>query len=111
MKKILIPAIVVLISFLGGCNSNAVDDSAITAKIKSKLATDSDTSEIKISVETKAGVVTLTGNVPNDTEKTKAETLAKNTDGVKRVQNEIKVNQEASSSLSEKSKEAGEPIR
>jgi len=110
MKKILIPAIVVLISFLGGCNSNAVDDSAITAKIKSKLATDSDTSAIRVSVETKDGVVTLTGNVPNDTEKTKAETLAKNTDGVKRVQNEIKVNPEASSTLSEKAKGAGEAI-
>jgi hyperosmotically inducible protein len=110
MKKILIPTLVVLLSFVGGCNSHAVDDSAITAKIKSRLATDSDTSAIRISVETKDGVVTLTGNVPNDTEKTKAETLAKNTDGVKRVQNEIKVNPEASSSLSEKAKEAGDAI-
>ncbi|HEV8486161.1 MAG TPA: BON domain-containing protein, partial [Blastocatellia bacterium] len=49
---------------LVGCNSRAVDDSAITAKVKSKLAADSQTSAIKISVETKDGVVTLSGTVP-----------------------------------------------
>jgi hyperosmotically inducible periplasmic protein len=97
MKKLVIPTIIALVALLAGCNSQAVDDSAITAKVKSKLATDSDTSAIRISVETKEGVVTLTGNVPTDTEKSKAETLAKNTDGVKRVQNEIKVTPESSS--------------
>lgn len=114
MKRLVIPTIIVFVAFLAGCNSQAIDDSAITAKVKSKLATDSQTSAIKISVETNGGVVTLTGNVPSDTEKSKAETLAKSTDGVKRVQNEIKVTPESSSTVGDKAgetaKEAGEAI-
>jgi hyperosmotically inducible periplasmic protein len=114
MKKLVIPTIIAVVAFLAGCNSQAVDDSAITAKLKTKLATDSQTSAIKIGVETKSGVVTLTGNVPTDTEKTKAETLAKSTEGVKRVQNEIKVTPESSSNFGDKAgeaaKEAGETI-
>ena len=106
MKRLMIPTIIAVVAFLAGCNSQAIDDSAITAKVKSKLATDSQTSAIKISVETNGGVVTLTGNVPSDTEKSKAETLAKSTDGVKRVQNEIKVTPESSSTVGDT---AGEP--
>ena len=105
MKKLVLPTIIAVVAFFAGCNSQAVDDTAITTKVKSKLATDSQTSAIRISVETKNGVVTLTGDVPNDTEKTKAEALAKNTEGVKRVQNEIKVTPEASSS-----KDVGESL-
>ncbi|HKA19896.1 MAG TPA: BON domain-containing protein [Blastocatellia bacterium] len=108
MKRLVIPTIIAVVAFLAGCNSQAVDDSAITAKVKSKLATDSQTSAIRISVETKGGVVTLTGNVPSDTEKSKAETLAKNTDGVKRVQNEIKVTPESSSTVGDKAGEAAQ---
>jgi len=114
MKRLVIPTIIAVVALLAGCNSQAIDDSAITAKVKSKLATDTQTSAIRISVETKNGVVMLTGNVPSDTEKSKAETLAKNTDGVKRVQNEIKVTPESSSTVGDKAgeaaKEAGEAI-
>jgi len=114
MKRLVIPTIIAVVAFLAGCNSQAIDDSAITAKVKSKLATDTQTSAIRISVETKEGVVTLTGNVPSDTEKSKAETLAKNTDGVRRVQNEIKITPESSSNVGDKAgeaaKEAGEAI-
>src|SRR5262249_56290069 len=108
MKRLVIPTIIAVVAFLACCNSQAVDDAAITAKVKSKLATDSQTSAIRISVETKGAVVTLTGNVPSDTEKSKAETLAKNTDGVKRVQNEIKVTPESSSTVGDKAGEAAQ---
>jgi hyperosmotically inducible protein len=94
--------------FLVSCNSQAVDDSTITAKVKSKLAADTETSAIKIGVETRDGIVTLSGTVPTDTEKTKAEQIARATDGVKRVSNDIKVdpNSRSATNLGEKSGEA-----
>lgn len=73
------------------CNSRTINDSEITAKVKAKLAQDSQTSAIKIGVSTNQGVVTLSGTVPTDTEKTRAEEIAKQTDGVKRVADYITI--------------------
>src|SRR5215467_6454496 len=73
------------------CNSQMLADTGITAKVKGKLAEDSQTSAIKISVSTTNGVVTLGGTVPTDTEKSRAEQIARQTDGVKKVVNEINV--------------------
>ena len=42
--------------------------------------------------------MTLSGTVPTETEKSKAETLAKDTDGVKKVLNHIKVDQSSANS-------------
>lgn len=66
-------------------------DSSITTKVKAKFAKDSDVSARKIHVKTKNGVVTLTGNARSDAEKSKAEDLAKEIEGVKSVTNNIKV--------------------
>jgi len=73
------------------CNSRAVDDAEVTAKIKARLATDSQTSAIKIGVETSDGAVTLTGTVPTQQEKRRAEELATSEPGVKKVVNNINV--------------------
>src|SRR5262249_12992395 len=73
------------------CNSRTINDSEITAKVKAKLAEDSQTSAIKIGVSTNQGIVTLSGTVPTDTERTKAEQIAKQTDGVNRVVDYISV--------------------
>jgi osmotically-inducible protein OsmY len=70
----------------------AIDDAATTAKIKAKLAADSQTSAIKIDVETNNGAVTLTGTVPSEQEKAKAAELATDEPGVKRVIDNIHVN-------------------
>jgi len=112
MKRLTIATLIAVTAFFVGCNSQALDDSTITAKVKSKLATDSQTSAIKIGVETKQGIVTLSGTVPTDTEKTKAEQLARNTDGVKKVQNDIKVNPEttSASNFGEKAEEAAKDV-
>lgn len=91
MRRFIIPTLMAVTVILAGCSSQRVDDTAITTKVKSKLAADSETSAMKISVETKDGVVTLSGAVDKDTEKNKAEQLARNTDGVKGVANNIKV--------------------
>jgi hyperosmotically inducible protein len=76
--------------------------------VKSKLAADTETSAIKIGVETREGIVTLSGTVPTDTEKTKAEQIARATEGVKRVANDIKVdpNSRSATNLGDKSGEA-----
>ena len=111
MRRVLIPMLIAVAVFLAGCNAQAVDDSTITAKVKSKLAADTDTSAIKISVETREGVVTLSGSVPTDAEKAKAEQIARGTEGVKRVANDIKVDPSRSASnLGDKASEAAKGV-
>lgn len=66
-------------------------DVAITTQVKSKLLGDTNTPGLKIDVDTKDGVVTLTGTVPSAAEKQRAVELAQATDGVKSVVDRIKV--------------------
>jgi hyperosmotically inducible protein len=68
-----------------------VDDSAITAAVKGKLAADGDVNPFNIDVDTNEGVVTLQGRVEKEEARSTAERLAKETDGVVRVINLIKV--------------------
>jgi len=69
----------------------AVDDSWITTKVKTDLAKDKGTSATKIHVNTKAGVVVLTGTVPSAAEKEKAEQDARSVKGVVDVENQLTV--------------------
>jgi len=73
------------------CERRNIADSAINTNVKSKLAADTETSALKINVETNGGVVTLTGIVPTQAEKSQAEQTARNTEGVTRVINNITV--------------------
>jgi hyperosmotically inducible protein len=63
----------------------AITDTWITTKIQSKYFLDTDVKGINIDVDTKDGVVTLTGTVGNDAVHKEAVALAKSTDGVKQV--------------------------
>src|SRR6266545_917828 len=87
--------LIVLGAFLAlagaNCERRSVADSAITAIVKSKLAVDNETSSANISVDTKGGVVTLTGVVMTQANKEQAERIARNTEGVTRVINNITV--------------------
>ncbi|HWN40625.1 MAG TPA: BON domain-containing protein [Thermoanaerobaculia bacterium] len=81
---------------LGACKSTTtpgtqVDDAAITASVKAKLAADGDINPFNIDVDTNEGVVTLQGRVEKEEARTKAEQLARETDGVRRVINLVKV--------------------
>ncbi len=102
MKALVLSIIIAAVIGVAGCGSQAVDDSAITLKVKSKLAADSQTSAIKIGVDTKDAVVTLSGTVPTATEKDEADKIAKNTEGVKRVVNDITVNPDSLTKLKAK---------
>jgi len=71
--------------------SDVVDDSAITAKVKSALAGDPRTKAHQVNVEVRDGVVQLSGFVDNSEAKSTAEDLARAVDNVKSVDNEIDV--------------------
>jgi hyperosmotically inducible protein len=68
-----------------------LSDGGITAKIKAKLTADPEINPFNINVDTKDRVVTLTGRVKTEAARSEAEDLARNTDGVERVRNQIKV--------------------
>lgn len=70
---------------------NQVDDATITAAVKGKLAADGDVNPFNIDVDTNEGVVTLQGRVEKEEARATAERLARETDGVVRVINLIKV--------------------
>ncbi len=86
----------VLALVLGACSSTRsagtqIDDATITTKVKAKLAADGDINPFNIDVDTNEGVVTLQGRVAKEEARTKAEQLARETEGVKRVINLVKV--------------------
>ena len=68
---------------------NALEDGALTAKIKSKMALDDSVKALDINVDTNAGVVTLRGTVNSEAEKTRALQLARETSGVKSVEDKL----------------------
>ena len=71
--------------------ATALDDAAITAGIKTRLAADSQLSALRIDVDTQAGQVTLTGPAPSQAAKEHATALARQSDGVKGVTNNLTV--------------------
>jgi hyperosmotically inducible protein len=72
--------------------STVADDASITAKVKSKLLADTMVSGLKIDVDTRSGVVYLTGdNMKSQAAIDQAMKLAKSTDGVTKVVSKLAV--------------------
>ena len=69
----------------------ALSDGAITAKIKSKMALDDTIEAGDINVSTDDRVVTLSGTVASASERNRAVQLAKETDGVKKVTDRLRI--------------------
>ena len=69
----------------------AQTDTGITSKVKSKFASDDVVKAYQIDVDTKDAVVTLSGQVQNPTAKERAVTLARATEGVRDVVDNLKV--------------------
>ena len=84
---------VMLLALTVGCAGaftkagTALDDTAITTKVKAAMAKDRDVSATSVSVETVKGEVRLSGFVNSSAEKQRAEAIALQTDGVRSVQN------------------------
>jgi osmotically-inducible protein OsmY len=68
-----------------------IDDAWITTKVKWFVMRDDTLDKSEINVDTKANVVTLRGTVPTEAGRDRAVMLAKQTEGVKRVVDELKV--------------------
>ena len=66
-----------------------MDDALITSSISTGFAKDPDLSAIKIDVDTKAGVVTLSGTAPSEAARERAATIAKGVKGVSSVDNKL----------------------
>ncbi len=68
-----------------------VSDASITSTVNAKFAADPEVNPFEIDVDTQAGVVTLSGFVETEAERAEAEDLAHDTNGVKRVVNNIQM--------------------
>ena len=66
-----------------------VDDAAITTSIKARFVDNRQVDAASIKVETLNGTVLLSGFAKNGNERIAAETIARNTSGVRNVRNEI----------------------
>jgi hyperosmotically inducible protein len=93
-------AVMLVLAAGGGCRSTGgetttvgqkLDDAAITAQVKGRLAAAEAETLANVNVDTVNGVVYLNGTVDNAQLKTQAETIARTEDGVQRVVNNLQV--------------------
>jgi osmotically-inducible protein OsmY len=68
-----------------------IDDTAITASVKTRMLDDERVAGTSITVETLNGTVMLSGFAKSQAEKAAAESIARKVDGVRDVKNEITV--------------------
>jgi osmotically-inducible protein OsmY len=88
-----------LLALLVGCASTStssstgqyIDDSTITAKVKTALINDPAVKAGEINVETFKGVVSLSGFVSSQTGINRAVELARGVEGVKSVKNDMRL--------------------
>lgn len=104
MKKvqtILLSALLLggIASFNTACSATAthqstgeyIDDTAITAKVKSAFVSDDTVKAREVKVDTFRGVVQLSGFVDSAAEKARAEEVARSVNGVRDVTNNIQL--------------------
>lgn len=72
-----------------GTVGSAVDDTLITAKVKTALVRDDTVKALDISVRTNKGEVQLSGYVENETQLSRATEVARTVEGVKTVDNKM----------------------
>lgn len=86
-------------AFTTACSSTAtrqstgeyIDDTALTARVKSAFVSDDSVKARDVQVETFRGVVQLSGFVDDMNQKARAEQIARSTDGVRDVTNQIQL--------------------
>lgn len=71
--------------------SDQVEDATLTAEVKTKLLANGETDGLAINVDTEARMVILTGHVKSAEEKALAGEIARNVDGVDKVNNELEI--------------------
>lgn len=85
--------VVLLIGILavGVACTKAAGDTEVTSEVQTKINADSGLQDKQLTVETAAGVVTLSGTVDNDAQRTAASRYASSVPGVKQVVNNLQV--------------------
>ena len=99
MRGFEIVLLTIVLASVWGCGSTAkregtgeyVDDSVITAKVKSAILADSTLKVNEINVETFKGVVQLSGFVRSQADIDKAVQVARGVTGVKSVKNDMRI--------------------
>jgi len=96
LKLSTLVAALVAVVLVAGCSTNQslgtqLDDTSITSRVKAKLVADSQINPFKIDVDTNEGVVRLSGAVDQRDVRARAAELARSTDGVVRVINDIEI--------------------
>jgi hyperosmotically inducible protein len=94
--------------------AEVVTDAEITTAVKTKLLADTTVGGLKIDVDTKDGIVTLSGDVKSAAERTQAVKLARGTKGVKRVVNKLALEPVATSGkkdIGDKTKDAADKTK
>jgi osmotically-inducible protein OsmY len=65
------------------------DDASISNDVREQFAADGQAGPLEITVDTKAGVVHLAGSVPNESDRNLVEQIARDTVGVREVDNDV----------------------
>jgi osmotically-inducible protein OsmY len=84
-------ALVAGLALAGAASAASVSDAWITTKLKASLVAAPDVSGIDVDVDTRDGRVTLHGMASNEAERTRAEAIALQVDGVREVRNLLQV--------------------
>lgn len=69
----------------------AIDDGRLTAKIKAKMALDDSVKALDLNVDTTGGIVTVKGEVRSEAERQRALALARETEGVGKVIDQLRI--------------------
>ena len=78
-------------SVTGKTAGQSIDDASMTASVQGKLTADKLSNFSRINVDTDRSVVTLNGVVKSMSEKSRAEELARQVEGVKTVNNNLQI--------------------
>lgn len=97
--RISLLCLTVLLAFVFGCASTPtkegtgeyIDDSAITAKVKTAMLQEQSLKSAEINVETFKGVVQLSGFVSSQANINTASKVAQTVNGVKAVRNDMRI--------------------
>ena len=97
IRNLLVVMMLTVLS-LAGCQATTgrtagqnIDDSTLTGSVKTKLASDKVSSLTRIDVDSTNGVVALNGVVESAEQRARAQELAAQVNGVKRVINNLQV--------------------
>lgn len=90
--------LVLIVALMSGCQAMTgstagqnVDDSTITASVKTKLATEKLSTLTRVEADTVRGVVTLNGVVESAEQRARVEALTRQVNGVRSVNNNLQV--------------------